>query len=69
MRRDFPKSQLPDVLAMLDQYRIPDWEREKDRVQLAILKLAGGEFRRVQSLVRIAMCDYLDVVAPAETPD
>ena len=57
-----------EVLAELDRYGAADWQRERDRVQLAILKLADGDFAALQQHTDVACTDYRDVLAAAEYP-
>ena len=40
-----------------------------ERVQMAVLKLAGGEIERMPDLVRMARVDWRDAVAAAEYPE
>ena len=53
-----------DVLKRLDRYDGP----ERDRVQLALLKLCEGSLNRLEKFVATAIQDYRDVLAPAEYP-
>jgi len=59
----FPDSDLPTVLALLDLYGTQPYEREKERVQLAILELGGGSEDKLLYLVQAAKTDYRDVLA------
>jgi hypothetical protein len=68
VRRDFPPEQFDSVLALLDEYGVKDFQSEKDRVQLAVLKLAGGSIEKLLQTIEVAMIDYRDVLAPAEYP-
>jgi hypothetical protein len=68
VRRDFPADQLPEVLAILDEYGRETWQREAHRVRLAALKLAAGSVERLRYQIEGAKCDYRDVLAPAEYP-
>jgi hypothetical protein len=67
-RRDFPK-QVQQAMAVLSEYGTEDWQREVDRVRLAILKLANGDLQKLRQQMNVAKCDYRDVLAPAEYPD
>lgn len=67
-RRDFPHASFVEVLAILDKYGAEDYHREKDRVQLAVLKLAGGSREKLRREIEEAKCDYRDVLSPAEYP-
>ncbi|HXD41439.1 MAG TPA: hypothetical protein VN649_12790 [Ramlibacter sp.] len=60
---EFPGSDLPTVLAVLDLFGTEPHEREKERVQLAILQLSGGSEDRLLYLVQAAKTDYRDVLA------
>lgn len=65
----FPDRDAADVLACLDRYGTEPYERERRRVQLAILKLcdeAGDQ--DLENYVRTAKQDYRDVLAWAEYP-
>lgn len=53
---------------MLDEYGTEDWHRERDRVRLAVLKLAAGDMERLRYQVEGAKMDYRDVLGPAEYP-
>ena len=68
VQRDFPQLPETDVLAVLDRYGTSDWQRERDRVQLAALKLANGDFDALREHVDVACSDYRDVLAAAEYP-
>jgi len=56
------------AMDLLDSYGLETWHREKDRVQLAILKLSGGNLEELRRLVDMAKTDYRDVLAYAEYP-
>jgi hypothetical protein len=56
------------VLELLDQYGTESYERERDRVQTAILKLSGGDLKRLAEMVALAKTDYRDALAAAEYP-
>ena len=56
------------VLAELERYGQESFEREPERVRLAILKLCGGRVERVSELVAAAKQDYRDVLMWAEYP-
>ena len=68
VRRDFPQVAEVTLLAILDDYGAADWQRERDRVQLAILKLAAGNLDALKHYVEMACGDYRDVLAYAEYP-
>jgi hypothetical protein len=56
------------VLSELQRYGQETYEREVDRVRLAILKLCEGRRDRVTELVAAAKRDYRDVLLWAEYP-
>lgn len=60
----FPGVVPDDVLKQLDRYD----GGERERVQLAILKLCEGSLDRLEECVATAIQDYRDVLAPAEYP-
>ena len=45
VQKTFPESAHARVLELLDGYGIESYERERERVQLAILKLGRGKRR------------------------
>jgi len=68
VRRDFPNIPEAEVLAILDEYGTARWHRERDRVQLAVLKLAAGDSQALLTELSIALKDCRDVLAYAEYP-
>jgi len=68
--RVFPERKAADVLAVLDRYGWESHHRERDRVQLAILKLCDEEGRDdATGYIEAACVDYRDVLAWAESPN
>jgi hypothetical protein len=67
-RREFDAARVDDVLAMLGEYGPESWHGEPTRVRLALLKLAAGCEERLRSHLETAICEYRDVLAPAEYP-
>ena len=65
----FPKSSWPDVLKLLDGYGVESYERERERVQVAILKLSARSEEKMREFVAVAKRDYRDVLFWAEYPD
>ena len=57
------------VLELLDSYGVELDERERERVQLDILKLSGGSEEKVREYVAVAKRDYRDVLFWAEYPE
>src|SRR6476661_522185 len=62
VRRDFPTDDPDTVLAILDQYGYGEYKYgpERERVQLAILRLSRGNIQWVHDGVRLANVDYRD---------
>ena len=69
IRRDYPAALFTTVLSILDEYGAEPWERERDRVQLAVLKLATGSVEEIRRQVEAAKLDYRDALAQAEFPE
>jgi hypothetical protein len=65
----FPKESWGRVLEMLDNYGVKSYERERERVQLDILKLSVGSEEKVREYVAVAKRDYRDVLFWAEYPE
>jgi len=57
------------VLELLDTYGLAAHERERERVQLAILKLSDGNEEKLRQNVDVAKRDYRDVLFWAEYPE
>src|SRR6266853_6002944 len=69
VQKDLPKSSRARVLELLDSYGVEPYERERERVQLAILKLSEGSEEKLREFVAVAKRDYRDVLFWAEHPD
>ena len=57
------------MLELLDTYGVESYERERERVQLAILKLSEGNEEKLREFVAVAKRDYRDVLFWAEYPE
>ena len=57
------------MLELLDSYGVQSYERERERVQLDILKLSAGSEEKVREYVAAAKRDYRDVLFWAEYPE
>jgi len=68
VRRDFPSQDFATLMALLDEYGTKRHERERDRVQLAVLKLADGSVDEILCQIQTAKIDYRDVLSWAEYP-
>jgi hypothetical protein len=69
VQKSFPESVHSRVLELLDTYGIESYERERERVQLAILKLSDGSEEKLREFVAVAKRDYRDVLFWADNPD
>lgn len=68
VRNAFAASREKAILALLDLYGTETHEHERERVQLAILKLAAGDEAKLLHYVDAAKLDYRDVLWWSETP-
>jgi hypothetical protein len=63
LRDCFPgDAEAAEALLLLDAYG----DNDRDRVQLALLRLSGGDMRRLRTLLDDARRDYRDTLAAAE---
>src|SRR5256885_9079096 len=69
VQKTFPEDAYSRVLELLDSYGIEPYERERERVQLAILKLSNGNEEKLREFVAVAKRDYRDVLFWAENPE
>ena len=58
----FPEARWKAVFELLDRYGLEPHEREKERVQLAIVSLSRGREDELQNLIEAAKVDYRDVL-------
>jgi len=62
----FGESDLAEVMTAIDEYGTASYEREADRVKLAILQLSEGRKDKLLYWIKIAKVDYRDVLAAGE---
>jgi hypothetical protein len=62
VQKTFPESAHARVLELLDDYGVEPYERERERVQLGILKLCAGNKEKLREFVAVAKRDYRDVL-------
>ena len=62
----FAPEEWPQARRLLQQYGAQDWEREADRVRLALLKLSEGNLEQLRVWLQTAQQDYRDVLVGAE---
>ena len=65
----FPEGSRRHVVKLLDTYGAEPQERERERVQLAILRLCGGKEDQLRLYLAVAKRDYRDVLSWAESAD
>lgn len=64
IKRDYGENNYNQITSLIDEIEEP----EKIRVQVAVLKLGGGDFEKLKYAVQVAKVDYRDVLATAEYP-
>ncbi|MFO1217228.1 MAG: hypothetical protein U1E89_02480 [Burkholderiaceae bacterium] len=64
--RAFAPADRAPVLEALDHYGTEPHERERERVQIAILELAAGDRQVLSQMVQAAKRDYRDVLMWAD---
>jgi hypothetical protein len=69
MRGAFPEPSWNAVSETLDMYGVEPHERERERVQIAVLKLSGTDEGRLLHFVATAKQDYRDVLFWSEHPE
>jgi hypothetical protein len=67
VKATFPNSDPAAILGVVDCYGTEPHERERERVQLAIIALSRGSEEKLLELVQTAKTDYRDVLSWAET--
>ena len=65
----FAQGRRASVLRLVDAYGVEPYERERERVQLAVLKLAAGSEERLAYYMSVAKLDYRDVLLWADFPE
>src|SRR2546421_10003084 len=69
IQKSFPENAHTRIIETLDHYGVESYERERERVQLAILKLSEGNEEKLREFVAVAKRDYRDVLFWAENPE
>ena len=59
----FPGRDHAAILRILDTYGSSEYDREQERVQLAIIALSAGSEEKLRYFVDVAVTDYRDVLA------
>ena len=68
IRASFAEDRWSHVTQLLDAYGVESHERERERVQLAIVKLSMGSEEKLREHVAIAKLDYRDILLWADYP-
>ena len=69
IRASFPRADYGAILALLDAYGVESYERERDRVQIAIVNLSEGDEAKLRYFVDVAKRDYRDVLFWSDNPE
>jgi hypothetical protein len=69
VQRAFPNRLVTEVLELLDAYGVQSYERERERVQVAIVTLSEGDEAKLRYLIDVAKSDYRDVLFWADSPE
>ena len=67
IRASFPSADPDAILAVLDEYGVEPYQRE--RVQLAIVNLSEGDEAKLRYFVEVAKQDYRDVLFWSDNPE
>lgn len=68
VRRESPAATAAAILAVLDRYGLDPHESERERVQVAILKMSAGRHDHLERSVELAKTDFRDALGAAEYP-
>jgi hypothetical protein len=69
IKQCFPSEDPQEIIAILDEYGTEPHERERERVQIAVLKLSVENMDHLHEHVAMAKRDYRDILAYAEYPE
>ncbi|MBF0546335.1 MAG: hypothetical protein HQM08_17960 [Candidatus Riflebacteria bacterium] len=64
----FPESDTQTIVDLLDLYGTEPYEREKERVQMAIIALSQGDETKLLEFISVAKLDYRDVLLWSMSP-
>jgi len=64
----FGPTAVSEVLVTLDSYGTESYEREVERVRLAILHLSEGQLDKLRYWLRVAKTDYRDALLASHGP-
>jgi hypothetical protein len=67
LRQTFPAEQVDAALHSIDAYgSLPHHGSERERVQLAAIRLSEGKVERLRELMQVAAIDFRDLLLDAE---
>ena len=69
VRTAFPHGDVGAILAVLDEYGVRPYERERERVQCAIVTLSAGNVSQLRYFLEVAKQDYRDVLFWSDNPE
>jgi hypothetical protein len=69
VRTSFSRADPEAILAILDEYGVEAYQRERARVQLAIVHLSEGDEAKLRYFLEVAKRDYRDVLFWSDNPD
>ena len=68
IRASFAQERWADLARLLDAYGVESYELERERVQLANVKLSMGNEEKLKEYLAVAKVDYRDVLLWADSP-
>ena len=69
VRNAFPHADAKAIVALLDEYGAEPHQRERERVQLAVVNLSEGDEAKLRYFLDVAKRDYRDVLFWSDQPD
>jgi hypothetical protein len=67
VRAAFPNEDVESIMDLLQLYGLQAYERERERVQLAIVKISKGDIDSLLEFISAAKRDYRDVLMWADS--
>ena len=64
----FPGADHAEIMKLLNTYGTEPYERERERVQLTIIRICQGDASRLPYQVEVAKIDYRDILVFADRP-
>jgi hypothetical protein len=69
VRAGFPDADPDAIFAVLDEYGTEAHQRERERVQLAMVNLSEGDEAKLRYFLEVAKQDYRDVLFWSDNPE